>query len=101
MFKRGVLCTILITGIYASENPFAIEQSLEKIEQEEDDLLNSLTKEQKILQEQKTAKTNQVITPKIQKTTMTPAIEKKPKQPQELKESKKSVENKKMKRNKS
>ena len=45
MYKSGIVIIGLLTGIHASENPFSIEKNIQKINQEESDLLNILKKE--------------------------------------------------------
>jgi len=46
MYKKGIILVAMISGVIASENPFEVENALEKIEQDEGDLLNALSKEQ-------------------------------------------------------
>lgn len=50
MYKSSVLIAALVTGAYASENPFVIEKNIQKIEREENTLLQALAKEQKRLE---------------------------------------------------
>jgi len=47
MYKSSILIAALVMGAYASENPFALEKNIQKIEQEESALLQALAKEQK------------------------------------------------------
>jgi len=47
MYKSSILIAALVTGACASENPFALEKNIQKIEQEESTLLQALAKEQK------------------------------------------------------
>jgi len=47
MYKSSLLIAALVTGAYASENPFALEKNIQKIEQEESTLLQAIKKEQK------------------------------------------------------
>lgn len=50
MHKSNILIAALLTGAFASENPFVIEKNIQKIEQEESLLLQALAKEQKRLE---------------------------------------------------
>lgn len=50
MYKNSILIAALLTGAFASENPFVIEKNIQKIEQEESLLLQALAKEQKRLE---------------------------------------------------
>ena len=50
MYKSSVLIAALVTGACASENPFVIEKNIQKIEREENTLLQALAKEQKRLE---------------------------------------------------
>jgi len=50
VYKSSVLIAALVTGAYASENPFVIEKNIQKIEREENTLLQALAKEQKRLE---------------------------------------------------
>ncbi|MEA3419862.1 MAG: hypothetical protein U9Q90_10745 [Campylobacterota bacterium] len=44
-YIRGLIVVALVSGVYASENPFAIEKNVQKIEHEENELLLGLAKE--------------------------------------------------------
>ena len=50
MYKKSILLAALVSGVYASENPFAVEKNVQKIEQEESTLLRAIAKEQKTLE---------------------------------------------------
>ena len=52
MYKNSLLIAVLISGVCASENPFAIEKNVQKIEQEEGALLQAIAKEQKTFEEE-------------------------------------------------
>ena len=52
MYKSSILITALVTGVYASENPFALEKNIQKIEQDESALLQAIVKEQKKLEKE-------------------------------------------------
>ena len=56
MYKSSILIVALVSGVYASENPFAIEKNVQKIEQEESALLQAIAKEQKTLESKKMVK---------------------------------------------
>ena len=55
VYKSSILFVALATGACASENPFAIEKNVQKIEQEENALLQALAKEQKTLKDEEDA----------------------------------------------
>ncbi len=46
MYKIGIMFAVLMSGLYASENPFAVEQNVKKIDQDENMLVRAIEKEQ-------------------------------------------------------
>jgi len=52
IFKKGLMALALLSSMCASENPFAVETNLQKIEKEESDLISNLNKEKDSLSEQ-------------------------------------------------
>ncbi len=50
ILKSSILAVAMVSGLFASENPFAIEKNIQKIEKEEDALLQSLSKEKPSLE---------------------------------------------------
>ncbi len=56
MYKKAMLIVVLVSGVYASENPFAVDDNLQKIELDEDALLQLISKEKKVSNSQKDKK---------------------------------------------
>lgn len=52
MYKIGIIIAILASSMLASENPFAVEQNVKKIDQEEGTLLKAIAKEQAALEDE-------------------------------------------------
>jgi len=50
ILKSSILVVAMVSGLFASENPFAIEENIQKIEKEESALLQSISKEKSSLQ---------------------------------------------------
>jgi len=79
MYKKGIILVAMISGVIASENPFEVENALERIEQDEGDLLNALSKEQLDVNNRSTSKKSEKQLPqevqKIEPNIDTPKIE--------------------------
>jgi len=63
MYKKSILIAALISGVCASENPFAIEKNVQKIEQEEGALLQAIAKEQKTFEDEEDSLFEESISP--------------------------------------
>ena len=71
MYKSGILIAALVSVVYASENPFAIEKNIQKIEQDENALLQAVVKEQKNLKKKEDERFKEGI-PKTKTSSMKP-----------------------------